>query len=171
MRRARGRKPGGARARAAALLAPPSRRGAAAGSWTPGRFRRNSHARAGCRRCSSQPTPPQGGDPLPLSRVGALWRRRQGHSPGAGLTRGCEMPRGCSHGLGPRTRRFCTLAAPLPSPGHGGIAGLTDHRNHAEPGCVGSHRQTRAEHQGKRSGKEEGRKKSRRATRRARADS
>lgn len=61
----------------------------------------------------------------------------------------------CSHGLGPGTRRFCTLAAPLPSPGHGGIAGLTDHRNHAEPGCVRSHRQTRAEHQGKGSEKEE----------------
>ena len=65
-----------------------------------------------------------------------------------------------SHGLGPRTRRFCTLAATLPSPGHGGKAGLTEHRNHAEPRCVGSHRQTRAEHPRKGRGKEAGRKKS-----------
>lgn len=66
----------------------------------------------------------------------------------------------CSHGLGPRTRRFCTLVAPLPSPGHAGKAGLTEHPNHAEPGCAGSHRQTRAGHPRKGRGKEAGRKKS-----------
>ena len=78
----------------AALLGPRCRRGAEAGSGTRRPFRRNSpdaDARAGCRRCSSQPTPPRG-DPRPLRRVGALRWQRRGHSPEACLTRGCEMP-------------------------------------------------------------------------------
>lgn len=50
----------------AALLGPRCRRGAEAGSGTRRPFRRNSpdaDARAGCRRCSSQPTRPQGRPP------------------------------------------------------------------------------------------------------------
>lgn len=94
MRRARGRKPGGARAwvRPSSALAAGEALRPEAGRGGPFAGTRPTRTRELVADAAPRSRPPPRGDPRPLRRVGALRWQRRGHSPEACLTRGCEMP-------------------------------------------------------------------------------